>query len=150
MCLLMIFGGMILLIAAIFVKSALVLLPWTISAGVLAGLSGVGLGKVVGRTKVTGATISVLASFALTIVFGYLGYWLITPPGAAPKQGLEQLLTMPEPTQKDLLEMLPIHLVIVGIITAIIVSRVWYRWSPDLNLLPDPAGTGTTPEKDQR
>ncbi|MFO0812610.1 MAG: hypothetical protein U0796_05295 [Gemmatales bacterium] len=137
MCLLMIFGGMAMLLMVVFIKSAMVLLPWTITAGVLAGLTGLGLGKLSRGSKSLKLGIGMACSLVLTVVYGYFGYMLIKPPGAVPRQGIEQLLTLPDPTQDDLWQMLPVHLAIVGIITAVIVSRYWYRWSPELSMVPE-------------
>lgn len=137
MCLVMLLGGLILLSLVIFVKSALLLLPWTGTAVVLAGLSGVQLGKLAGRSQASRAAVSVASSLVLTVAFGYLGYWLLPPAAPPQKQGLQELLEFPDPTQADLLQMLPIHLAIVGVMGSLVVSRWWYRWSPEINLWPE-------------
>jgi hypothetical protein len=133
----MVLGGLILLLLVIFVKSAFLLLPWTITAAVIAGLSGIGLGILAGRSRASGSAVSVVSSFALTIGYGYLGYWLVPPTAPPQKQGLDFLLQGPEPKQEDLWQLLPIHLAIVAIIVALIVSRLWHVWLLDQNLSPD-------------
>jgi hypothetical protein len=106
---------------------------WEYTNG-LAGLSGISLGKLMKYSRATGATISVLSSFVLTFGFGYLGYWFINPVGPAQKHGWEALLDLPNPSPADLTNMFPIHLGITAILCALITSRLWYSWSPDLNI----------------
>jgi hypothetical protein len=128
MCLVMAIGALILLLVIVFVKSALILLPWTITAMVLAGLSGVALGKLVDHSRKLAAIVGIISSLVLTIAFGYLGYWLIPPTAPPQKQGYEILLALPEPSQADLRQMLPIHLTISAVLSALVVSSYFYRW----------------------
>ena len=132
MLLLVIFVILVICLLVGFVKSALFLLPWTITAAVLAGLSGMGLGRLLKDSRPSGAAVSVFSSFGLTFGFGYLGYWFINPLAPEQKHGLEALLDLPNPTQADLSNMFPIHLGITAILCALVVSRLWYHWSPDL------------------
>lgn len=136
MLLLVIVVILIICLLAAFVKSALILLPWTITAAVLAGLSGMGLAMLTKKSRATGATVSVLSSFVLTFGFGYLGYWFIRPLAPSQKHGWEAVLDLPNPSQADLTNMFPLHLGITAILCALVVSRLWYHWSPDLNDFP--------------
>ncbi len=61
MLLLVIVVILIICLLAAFVKSALILLPWTITAAVVAGLSGMGLAMLTKNSRATGATVSVLS-----------------------------------------------------------------------------------------
>ena len=97
MLLLVIVVILVICLLAAFVKSALLLLPWTITAAVLAGLFGMGLGMLAKSPRATGTTISVLSSFGLTFGFGYLGYWFIRPVAPPQKHGWEALLEQPNP-----------------------------------------------------
>jgi hypothetical protein len=129
MCLTLLLGAAILLLLVLFAKSALVLLPWTITAAVLAGLCGIGLGRLAGLSRPIGAVLSVVTSIILTLVFGFLGYRLVPPTPPPPKEGLEALVSAPEPTRQDIRDMLPVHLCIVAVVGAMVVARIWY-WSP--------------------
>ena len=130
MCLVMILGFLLMLALVAFAKSAAVLLPWTISAAVLAALSGMGFARLVGGSKARGAAVGGLSCFVLTFALGCLGFWLI-PPKAPPalKRGEEQLFSLPEPTKEDLKSFLPIHLAIVGVISTTIVGVSEYKRS---------------------
>jgi hypothetical protein len=129
MCLLILLGFFILLLLALFAKSGQILLPWTISAAVLAALVSIGLGKLVGRSRARSAAISVASTIVLTFALGYAGYWLIPPTPPPQEQGLEALVKAPEPTGQDLRQMFPIHLGIAAILGALVMSRVSYVWS---------------------
>jgi len=130
----MLIGGLILLAIAVFMKSAFILFPWTIAATVLAALSGIGLGKLLGRSRGASTVVSVASSVILTFAFGYLGYWLLPPTAPPQKQGLEALLAPPEPSQQDLQGMFPIHLGISAVLGALVVGMACYRRSLDLEL----------------
>ncbi len=132
MLLLVIVVILVICLLVAFVKSALILLPWTITAAVLAGLSGMGLGMLAKTSRASGTAISVLSSFGLTFGFGYLGNWLIHPLAPEQKHGLEAVLDLPNPSQADLSNMFPIHLGITAVLCALVVSRLWYNWSPNL------------------
>jgi hypothetical protein len=124
-------GGLLLLFLVLFVKSALLLLPWTLTAGVLAGVAGIGLGKQAGRSRASATAVRVGTTLLLTFAFGYLACWLVPPTAPAPKQGVEALLEVPEPRQADLWQMLPVHLGIVSVLSALVVSQR-HGWAPDL------------------
>lgn len=130
MCLLLILAFLILLLLILFVKSAVILLPWTLSAMVLGGLSGIALGKLTTQSNRKGILIGVVSSMILTLTFGLAFYYLAPPKPPPPNEGWEVLLETPEPTQEDLQKMFPIHLGIVSVLGAIFVSASWYRWSP--------------------
>lgn len=131
MCLVIVLGALILFVIVMFVKSAWILLPWTITATAVAGLSGLGLARLAGRSRSAGATISIVSTIALTYGFGYFGYWLLPPKAPPEKQGFDQLLQLPDPGQDVLWQMLPYHLTICAAIGAMVVSRLWYKWTPD-------------------
>jgi hypothetical protein len=120
-----------------FIKSAQTLLPSTFGAAMLAGLSAVGLGRLVGCPKARGRAVATLSALGLTMGLGYLCYWLMPPNAPPQKQGIELMLEMPEPTQKDLYESLPIHLAILAIISAAIASQALYLSSCDSNRSPE-------------
>ncbi len=130
----MLIGGLILLLLITFVQSALILLPWTVGATMVGALAGIGLGRLVGRSRATGALVSVVACFTLTIGLGYLAYALVPPKAPPQKKGLEEIMSMPTPSQDALWGTLPIHLSISAILGSVIVSRLWYSWSPDLTV----------------
>jgi hypothetical protein len=141
MCLIMLCGFVLMVVLVGFIKSAQILLPWTVGAAVLAGLCAVGLGRLVGGPKARGRAVAALSAFGLTMGFGYLGYWLMPPKAPPQKQGVELMVEMPEPTQKDLHEILPIHLAISAIISAAIASRAVHLSSRDSNQSPETKGT---------
>ena len=127
MCLLMVVGFLILLFVTLFVKSAVILLPWTVPATILAALSGMQVGQRLGRTPSARAALGVVATLALACAFGYLAYWLIPPMAPPPKQGWDVLLEPPEPASRDLWQMFPIHLTIWAAVAAKIVGGWCYR-----------------------
>jgi hypothetical protein len=147
MCLLIIIVTMIVVMVLSFVHSAVALLPWTLSAGVLAGLAAIGFGKLVQHTRQTKALLSVIVALVLTPMLGYLGTWLVPPtiPLPAVRQGgLEQLFDsfdrdIAQTRQNNINSMLPVHLVIIAVLVAVVVSRYWYRWSPELSMVPEMA-----------
>jgi hypothetical protein len=132
MCLTVILAVLLVLLLLVFMKSAVLLAPWTMTAAILAVVSGIGLGKLVSRSKGSGAVVCVVSTLMLTFAFGYLGYWLLPPTAPPSKPGLQGLVEGPEPTQGDLWQMFPVHLAIVSIIGAIVVSGVWYLGAADL------------------
>lgn len=122
MCLLMFLGGAILLMVTLFVKSAMILLPWTATSTILAGLIALQLGKWLGRTPRSQAAVAGLGTLALSFAIGYLAY-SVRPPGVPPQPaGLAALLEAPEPTAQDLWHMFPVHLAIWAIMAAKIVD----------------------------
>jgi hypothetical protein len=145
----MLCGFLLMLALASFIKSAQILLPWTVGAAVLAGLSAAGLGRLVGGSKARGRAVAALSAFGLTMGFGYLGYWLMPPKAPLQKQGIEVMLEMPEPTKKDLFESLPIHLAIAAIISAAIASRAVYPSSRDSNRSPQSKRAASGPAQER-
>ena len=77
MCLLILLGCLIVLLLALLVKSAQVLLPWTITAAVLAVLSGLGLGKVAGALESLGCGDQRGEQASFDHCLGYLACWLV-------------------------------------------------------------------------
>ena len=127
MCFLMLLGALILLLVTIFIKSALVVLPWTATATVVAGLAAFQLGIRVGRTPARRAAMGALGTLALAFAFGYLGYGVVPPSVPPPKKGFAELTELPEPTADDLRQMFPIHLAIWGGAAAMLVGRRCYQ-----------------------
>ncbi len=115
-------------LAVVFVKSAAILLPWTMSAAILACVAAVVLGRLLCRRWGTGAVTVFVSSLVLTFTLGYLGYWLSPPkvPPHVPKQGLEALTEFPEPSQTDVENALPIHLLIAGVLSGILAIPLSY------------------------
>ena len=139
MCLLFLLALAIYTLVAVFFESARVLLPWTISATIIASLIGLGLGKRFGASWAAQRAAGCIATFLLTIGLGYLGFLLIPPrvrPPIPPKPILEALqialteLPNPNISHDDLWTMLPIHLVISGVIGVLFVSAIMSgRWA---------------------
>lgn len=120
------------LIVHTFVQSAVVLLPWTLSAGCIAGTVAVILGKQIAQ-KDPWRDIAVWfvfgASAVGTVAFGYLG-WLVSPPQIveeATTNGWEWLFKLPDVKMEDLWSMFPVHLSIVGLLAAAIATMVFQR-----------------------
>jgi hypothetical protein len=110
-----------------FVKSALILLPWTATSALLAGWAAYQLGKG-GDTEGERVTIGVVATLVLAFAFGYLGYVMITPTARPPRHGLEAVLEFPEPAAADLWQAFPVHLTIWAAVVACVVGRWCYRY----------------------
>jgi hypothetical protein len=109
---------------ATFVGTAQVVLPWTITAAVLAILAALGIargGAAQPELAKKLAPVSRLSAFALTFAFGYLGCLMFPPSVAAlpqrdPQREMMEALVIPRirPTQEDLWQMLPFHLGVAG------------------------------------
>lgn len=127
MCLLMLLGFSILLMVTLFVKSAVMLLPWTATSTILAGLIALQLGKRLGRTPGARAAVGTLGTLALTFAVGYLGYWLLPPAAPPEKTGWAALLEAPEPAAQDLGQLFPIHLAIWAAVAAKMVGGWCYQ-----------------------
>jgi hypothetical protein len=117
------------LLAAIFVQSAVVLLPWTLPAAVLGSVFGFVSAKLIGRERLTGAAVGVVSSLILTLVIGFLSYKLTPPKAPLQKQGFEALLSPPVPTLQDLQQNFPVHLCISAVLSALVVAIMCY-WLP--------------------
>lgn len=111
----------------VFFETAQILLPWTISATVLAGLAGLGIGRLdfaLSRRRM----VSCVSSLLLTIAIGYIGFFAFPPkpPAPHPDQGLAILVEMPKVnvSADDLQTMLPLHLGISGLIGMVIVASL--------------------------
>ena len=126
----------------IFFETARLLLPWTISATVLSCLVVCFLNETRRPEFKPQWPVYGFANFVLTIVFGYLGFWLLPPyfpppepPPEPAKKGLErivsELLEPPklkmEMNRDAMFAMLPVHLAITGCIGAIIVEGIVER-----------------------
>ena len=130
MCLLALLAFAVFMLITVFVKSAIVLLPWTVTASALGGLLGLAVGKGLLQRVERGAAhgASFATSFVLTYIFGYVGWWL-NPPTAAPQPSnwWDALMTMPQPSQADLWDTFPVHLGIAGIVAALIALSLLRR-----------------------
>lgn len=124
MCLLALLAFAVFMLITIFVKSAIVLLPWTVTASALGGLSGLALGKAgIQRFESAAQGVCFAVSFVMTYLLGYLGWWLIPPtePSQPNRSNWwEVLMTFPEPKRQDLWNMFPVHLGIAGVVAALI------------------------------
>jgi hypothetical protein len=129
MCFVALFALLLYVLIATFFITARILLPWTILATVLAGLSSLGIGYVLepklGKKSVL---LSMPITVALTIAIGYLTY-LVHPPAPPPKRPqnkdiIEFLFTLPYPDikQEDLWNTLPLHMGISGLLGAVVVA----------------------------
>ena len=127
LCLLCILTFLILSLVTLFVKSAVILLPWTATSTILAALAALQLGKWLGRTSRERAAVGVVGTLALAFAFGYLGYWLIPPVAPPATKGLAALAD-PEPTAEDLWGIFPIHLAIWGAVGTTIVGGLCYQY----------------------
>lgn len=125
-CLLAVLLFLAVLAVTAFVKSAVILLPWTAASALLAGWAAYQLGKG-GRAEGERATIGVVATFVLTFAFGYLGYVMFTPAARPPRHGLEAVLEL-ELSAADLRQAFPVHLTIWAAVVACVVGRWCYRY----------------------
>ena len=149
MCLIMLFGMLVYMIVGVFFETARMLLPWTIGATGLSILATYDVGTIWLAKFRPQLPFYALVSFALTMLFGYIGFWLLppwTPPPEPPKKGLahlaEVLLEQPKMNinRDALLAMLPVHLAISGSLGAVIAESIVSRReakremsSPDLS-----------------
>ena len=136
MCLFILLIVLAYLAVVVFFETARILLPWTISATILAGLAGLGVNTLLAPSARFRTAASCITTFVLTLALGYLGFWLIPPkppPQTPPKQNLEGLveamteLPKPDISAEHLRKMLPVHLSIAGIIGAFFVPLVSRR-----------------------
>jgi hypothetical protein len=119
--------GAILALVTVFMKSAVILLPWTASSTILAGLAALQLGKWLGLTPGARAAVGAQGTLALTFAVGYLAYWLIPPVAPPEKTSWAALWVVPEPTAHDLWQMFPIHLAIWAVAAATVVGGWCYQ-----------------------
>lgn len=144
MCLVVFIACAFYLIGFVFMGTARLLLPWTISATVLAGLVVLCLIWLF-RSQIQRKTLPLiyLLMLGLTFGFGYLG-WTIKSPSPPPltpkKEGLTAVLDFfisgPEYqiTLDDLWTMLPYHLFVSGLIGGLIVHNlVKDSWEPEVD-----------------
>ncbi len=115
----------------LFLKTAILLLPWTAPATLLGGLTSIGLMKPLNWSLSSRRIVGFATAAALTIVYGYLAVWLLppAPPAPRPRQvGGEELiralteLPNPDVKEEDFQSMLPFHLAICAGISACLAS----------------------------
>jgi hypothetical protein len=126
-CLSVLVTFMALVVATIFLKSAALVLPWTMGASLAAAIAAVSLHRLARRRRPRGAAPFGLLAFVLVWGFGYAAYALAPPKAGPAKQGLEALFALGEPNQADIEQMFPIHLgiwsVVVGLVVGMGLSR---------------------------
>lgn len=135
MCLFILLIVLAYMLVVVFFETARILLPWTVSATILAGLAGLGVRALVPPSSRFRTAAGFITTIILTIALGYLEFFLFPakpPPQTPPKQNLEGLieamteLPKPDISVEHLRTMLPIHLAIAGLIGAffvLVVSR---------------------------
>ena len=134
MCLMFLLMFSLYIAVVVFFKTAQILLPWTITATVLAGLATLAVSRLLRRELGPARLALTLPTMvALTLCFGYMA-WAVKPPrpipAKPPKEGLgayvELLFTFPEPemSKDDIRKMLPAHLTVAGLLGGVIVSAL--------------------------
>jgi len=133
MCAILLLAAVIVVVIVafvVFVQTAMILLPWSLSAGALAVLLGLLLGKLLSRSAVPQIAMpaGLFATAVLTLTIGYLGCSLIPPqvPPAPQRTGdLRDAFEMPPPSQEKLNEHIPTHLTIAAMLSATALAVLW-------------------------
>lgn len=131
----------------IFVKTAVILLPWSLSAAALAMLTGVLVGRFVLQSAKPqfAMPVSIAATFVLTLALGYSACSLVppkVPPAAPPKHDLRDAFDLPRPSQEKLEQHIPTHLAIAALLSAAAVTLFW----PAVVRRNDDLATSATPD----
>lgn len=121
----------------VFVETAVVVLPWTVTATLVAAILAVQFAKIQGRDSRHRASIAAIATFALTLALGFLGYAAIPPSApSSPDARRAVLWGLPETTREEVRRMFPVHLSIWALGGAS-VSGIWcYRSGNDVSRTP--------------
>lgn len=115
--------AMVLLAIIAFVKTAVIALPWTISASVL----GIVVGTSLAFWPVTDPrrrwVLACILSIVITFGAGFALVWIVPMEAPPQPQGMENLVELPVPTQEIIDQHLPYHLGIWSLFSGAI--SVW-------------------------
>lgn len=102
--------AIVLLAVITFVKTAVITLPWTISATVLGALAGTSLTFWTLTDPQRRWVMACILSIAMTCGAGFTLVWAVPMEAPPQPQGMENLIDLPVPTQVMIDEHFPYHL----------------------------------------
>ena len=101
---------MVIMAVLAFVKTALIALPWTISATILGVLAGVLLTFWTIHESRQRTIYASLLSMVITFAAGYVLLWLVPIEAPPQHEGIEKLMELPVPTLDVIQQHFPVHL----------------------------------------